>query len=1042
MAKHIWICRAPLAAGGCGERRLRLGQRQLAGALGAAVLCGPALGRLARGWDGGPASAQAQSFRFSLSAEPDIITANGISTTSISVQVPGSGSAFSASPVVRFLTTAGSIEPQARVVGGVARALLRSSTTPGTAVVTAIIGAAREQVTVEFSSDEVSLARYLQVDGSYVAYNTTGSTITASGKCALDYGDLHIESDVRLDVDLLGERLWAQGSSGHVTIRDSKSGEVHELRGDRLFYDIARRRGVLRRIDTRQGPARQEFMDSDFRALPPAQAPLPSAQAPLPPAQAPLPPAQAPLPIESAAIVPARPLPSTSSAGRVASTSAAITPSLAPGTASAASSQAASSAQAVKAPESGEPQNLVREASTASALPIMPRVEAAEAQLNTRTQASMSQSPLLSSRPAAPDAASSVPSMAAQAAPGKATAGVANTASPASTSSASGPSAREIMLGSGERPPGSLPSVLDGADGAPLQEVPAYAPLPEAGASPAQGNQAQGSAAASGGAEAPAEGAAQPVQARVAEQISEPEPPSAGSYGGYWVTARKIRIFAHDKIQFEKASVFFNGRKLFSMPRYVAALNGNFSPATDMVAFNSSGGLTLNVPYYYQASTHGTGTLYAQYAPHNGFAAESPGPALAFDQQYWLNDKSQGRLTVDQIGHAWNLNWNHEHQFSPTMRGALYLDMPRHQNAFLRSALVKDTRSAQLGFEGLLARLRDTPGEAQGQFYARLRPRSLGHSGWSYSMGANLIALRQFALISGGGTGSGGSGNGGTGSGGSGNGGTGSGGSGNGGSGNGGAGSGGTGNGGTGNGGTGSGNGGGRPGGVGIPGRGPHRLEGGLEGEFDSQVRPSAMRALVAMRAAQAGEAASTYASSTLIGQTLLSTLQSPSARLWRGASLSGSVLASAFNYSNGRRGLSPGLNMNFQQALGRVGGLQMNYNFDRGGLSSVGGLYGSAGSNFASASLFLNLAQRLSANAYFTRSFSDGGTYGAATLDFYPIPRWRMGLFSDYSRFDNIAAYLDYGLSLGRQVGQREVSLNWSRNRSRVYLELGGARY
>jgi hypothetical protein len=165
----------------------------------------------------------AQTFRFSLRAEPDIITANGISTTSITVQVPGSSSAFAATPVVRFLSSSGTIEPQARVVGGVARALLRSSTTPGTAIVTAIIGGSREQITVEFSSDEVSLARYLQVDGAYVAYNATGSMITASGKCALDYGDLRIESDVRLDVDLAGEKVWAQGSSGRVVIRNQKS---------------------------------------------------------------------------------------------------------------------------------------------------------------------------------------------------------------------------------------------------------------------------------------------------------------------------------------------------------------------------------------------------------------------------------------------------------------------------------------------------------------------------------------------------------------------------------------------------------------------------------------------------------------------------------------------------------------------------------------------------------------------------------------------------------------------------------------------------
>jgi hypothetical protein len=476
------------------------------------------------------------------------------------------------------------------------------------------------------------------------------------------------------------------------------------------------------------------------------------------------------------------------------------------------------------------------------------------------------------------------------------------------------------------------------------------------------------------------------------------------------VTARKIRVFPRDKIQFEKATVYFNGRRLFSMPRYVSALDGSFNPATDMVAFNSAGGLTLNIPYYFMASPRGTGTVYLQHAPRNGFAAEAPGFALAFDQQYFLSDKSQGRLLIDQIGHAWNLSLEHQHQFSPTMRGSLYIDSPRHRSVYARTSLVKDTSSAQLGFEGLAAYLNENEargmGDAQAQFYARLRPRQLGTSGWSYSLGASLIAQRQFVRQAAPGSGGGNGGNGGAPGGGAPGGGSGG----------------------------GSGGGGGRPGGVGIPGRGPQRLDG--------EVRPSAMRALVAMRAAQQAEAAPSTLARAILGQTLLTTLQSPTARLWEGASLSGSVLASAYNYSNGRRGLSPGLTLSFQQSLGRVGGLQVDYNFDRGGLSSLSGAYGSSYSNFVSGNLHLNLGQRLSASAYLTRSLSDGGTYGAATLDFYPARKWRLGVFSDYSRFADIEAYLDYGLSVGRQIGQREVSVNWSRNRGKLYLELGGAPY
>jgi hypothetical protein len=1008
-------------------------RKYLPAALSVAALCGPAVLQHERGWDGASLQARAQAFRFALRAEPDIITANGISTTSITVQVPNAGGnaggAFAASPIVRFVSTAGYIEPQARVVGGVARALLRSSTTPGTAIVTAIIGGSREQIAVEFSGDQVSLARYLQVEGAYVAYGAQKSTITASGRCALDYGDLRIESDVRLDVDLEAERVWAQGSAGRVLIRNRRDGRVHELRGDRLYYDIARRRGVMRRVDLKSGPARQEFMDSDFRPLPSAKAGGNAPAASRPGTAAP-----AGSGFEAGPFAPKAPQAPASTSPPPDSSTPAAPPEV----------PAAPDSIAPVAPTAPDASGFDNVA--APAPPEAPASPGAGQQVlapGATVRASLQQSPLLDSTAAQPDSEPHSPpvaatpsgsSMAAQVGapsfePAQPTAGIPSTSI---TSGASPLAVRDVVLG-GPRGSGA-PDILNAQPNAPaagdepLREVPEYTPLPAGAPEAAQA----GDGAAAG--EAPL---IQPASGTLElEQISEPAPPTQGSHGGYWVVAKRIRMFAREKIQFEKATVYFNGRKLFSMPRYVSRLDNSFNPATDMVAFNSSGGLSLNIPYYYMASPKGTGTVYFQHAPRNGFAAESPGFALALDQQYWLSDKSQGRLLVDQIGRAWNLNWQHEHQFSPSMRGSLYVDWPRHQNLYGRATLVKDTRNAQFGFEGLASRLSSTsdaagtgeiPGgrETQLQFYARLRPREIGSSGWSYSLGANLIALRGYSFVPAGG-GNGGGGNGGGGNGGGGNGGGGNGGGGNG----------------------GGGNGGGRPGGGGLPGRGGGlpgrggRLQGVKldAGSRDGGVRPSSMRALVAMRAAQAETATVTRSTQNLLGQTLLATLQSPTARLWKGASLSGTVLASGYNYSNGRRGLSPGLSVAFQQSLGRAGGLQIDYSFDRGGLSTFSGLYSGSYSNYVTGNLFLNLGQKASANAYFTRSLSDGGTYGAATLDFYPKEKWRLGLFSDYSRFADIEAYLDYGLSIGRQVGQREVSINYSRNRGKIYLELGGA--
>jgi len=793
---------------------------------------------------------QAQTFRFSLRAEPDVIPANGISTSSILVQVQGTGgTGIAAEPIVRFRTTSGIIEPQTRLTNGIARVLLRSSTTPGTAVITAFINNAIEQVAVEFSNEVPGIGRYLQVSGPYVSYGAAIGVITASGQCTLDYGDTHIESDVRLDVDLIGEKLWAEGGAGRVLIRHGKGKDAHELHGDRLFYDLRRRRGVMRRGNTTSGAARQEFMDSDFKPLPATVEKSPASASTLPQkpqaSQIPQAPIQ-PVVQEKPAIVPA------------------IVPAI---TAIPAADQDGVEPPEVKfAPisaASGDDEKPVFTSISAlagAAPPVLPRTAVLPDALNGKV-----------------------------------------------------------------KDPGNE---AKGQENAPVS-IPDYRPL-------------------------------QPEQPDVTRnyRLIEPLPPQVDSQRGYWVTSRRVRVFPHDKVQFERAVVFFNGARLFTMPLYVISLNGTFNPATDMVSLNTSGGLSLNMPYYYQASPRGTGTLYLQHAPGNGFSADKPGFALAVDQQYWLSERSQGNLKIDQIGRGgWNLNWDHRLQLSSTTSGAVYVAMPQHRNLYAQGSLLKQFKKMEVGLEGYFSKPQGGQNNVQGQFFARLQPRQVGNSRWFYTMTANLTALRRFTelIADGGAGGPGGSG-----------------------------------------------------GGIGLPG--------------------------------ETRDGVTTIASRTrpLYGQTFSVILQAPQYKLWKGGRLQANLQGNAYNYSNGQRGLAPGLTVGMQQDIGRVGALRVDYNYDKGLVSPLGGSYYGRSSHFLSGQLALNLGSKIAGNALLSRSLSDGSLYGLTSLNYYFAPKWRAELFSDYSRFAGANEFLDYGVRIGRLVGVREVSVNWSRERNRIYFEWG----
>jgi hypothetical protein len=859
-------------------------------------------------------SASAQTFRFSLRADPDVIPANGISTSSIVVQVQDEGATgITAVPMVRFITTAGTIESNARLSGGVARVLLRSSTTPGTAIITAFIGNAREQIAVEFAADNLGIARYLDISGAYVAYGDTEGVINASGKCVLNFGETRIESDVRLDIDLRREFIWAEGNAGTVVIRHGRGQNAKELRGDRLFYDLRRRRGVMRRSDASLGPARQEFMGTDFRPLPQSEKAGHSDKGPG-------------TPIVPAKVgAPAIPLPALQSEEPIIDSTTRTNPA-----------GPVASAMQADAPVIVEPPVADNAAEPKGNAAGGVRLSAEE-----RDKGSVATDLLKKLQPGQDTESDGVLK-----------AGISTLYRIES----------ESLAGSTGQP-GAVNSQSSGD----RERTTVLAILPENNRGGALGSSDEKAGAPVTGdvSGAPQQSAKPPVYSpldttpldttNVKAILLEPDPPFVDVEYGYWVAARRMLVYPHDKIQCERATLFFNGGKVFSMPRYVVPLNGAFNPGQDMVAFNTAGGLTLNVPYYYMASPKAQGTVYFQHAPGSGFAAEKPGFALAVEQQYWMSDKSNGRLIVDQLGRgAWNLGWEHKLQFSPTMNGRISLDMPRHRDMFLRTSLYKEYSSMQLGMEGFYTRRNESDSgnrnQFQGQFFVRMRPRQLGKSGWFMTVSGNMTAMNRYNIgsivTSGGG------------------------------------------------------------GGVGLPGR------------------PTGSTLVEQYR--------------SVFGQTLDISLQGPERRLWKGASLHTTLRATAFNNSLGRRGVAPGWTFGLNQNFGRLASMQLSYSYDKSG----GIFAGTDVAHFLNGSLLLNPMKKVSINAFATKSLTDSSLYSAASLDYAFAPKWRAGLFTDYSTFGDTEDYLDYGWTVGRMVGQREISVNWSAVRNRIYFELGGFRY
>ena len=432
--------------------------------------------------------------------------------------------------------------------------------------------------------------------------------------------------------------------------------------------------------------------------------------------------------------------------------------------------------------------------------------------------------------------------------------------------------------------------------------------------------------------------------------LDEPLPPEFETKKGYWVTARLMRVYPHDKIQFQHATIFFNGHSMFSRPLYVASLAGGFNPASDILSLNSEGGPTINIPFYYQASPHGTGTFLLERAPTGGFATQDAGLSAALDEQYWLAPGSQGRLTLDQLGRGnWDLDWQHSLQLSPTMNASVYLDMPDHVNQYLRTSLLKEFPTMEVGMEGFYNNTQGGTPDEEGQFFARMRPKMIGNTGWSYSFGGNFMTLSSFAeTYESDGPG----------------------------------------------------------GGNGVPTVpfGPH---------YATRLRPA-------------------------LGQSFDATFQGPNYNLWKNGRLQAAVLGTAYNYSDGQRGLSPGARLGVQQKFGNTATLGLDYDYDRGSLSVLGQSF----TDFVNSNLAVRLSKSISTNTSISKSMVDGSVYGSTELDYYLASHWRVGLESDYAHFPGTDPFLSYGWTIGHMIGSRELTFNWDNYRHQLYFELGGFRY
>lgn len=169
------------------------------------------------------------------------------------------------------------------------------------------------------------------------------------------------------------------------------------------------------------------------------------------------------------------------------------------------------------------------------------------------------------------------------------------------------------------------------------------------------------------------------------------------SDSGVLVKANQATIFPNEKIQFHRTNVYVNGKRMLTLPLYVLSLTGYQENGEQYVGY-STGGITLNLPFYYSLSPRSTGAMLVRHGLPTGWGQYSQTPGWFIDlRQKYKTNTSEGMLTLNQITNDWGAQLSHSQRFAGNTNAYVFLDYPLHKSLYGVLNLSKSFSSFDIG---------------------------------------------------------------------------------------------------------------------------------------------------------------------------------------------------------------------------------------------------------------------------------------------------------------------------------------------------------
>lgn len=211
------------------------------------------------------------------------------------------------------------------------------------------------------------------------------------------------------------------------------------------------------------------------------------------------------------------------------------------------------------------------------------------------------------------------------------------------------------------------------------------------------------------------------------------------------ISARKITLFPNDKLQFSGFGLRVAGARLVTFPFYVLSLNPYGPNADHLFSFDSVGGVSVNLPFYYSVTDTSNGSVRLRRQTRYGYDGYNtrPGWHLAVDQRYSFGQGTNGVVELNHVTTKdWGLRWRHEQQFGPRTHTYLSFDTPAHRDLYARTELHHSMGLGDLSWSAYGSFFPDTPASMQSRLYFRMRPGTIKGPNIRYYWSGNVAWSR------------------------------------------------------------------------------------------------------------------------------------------------------------------------------------------------------------------------------------------------------------------------------------------------------------